>query len=66
MKEGEKVISIWSEMDEKIQTSHKIRFLTAYEIFAPENTVTEKLATYNNTIKAPLNFSDSEAPRVMY
>lgn len=51
---------------EKIQTSHKIRFLTAYEIFAPGNTGTEKLATYNNTIKAPPNFSDSEALRIMY
>ncbi len=51
---------------EKLKKYQKIRFLTAYEIFAPEKIGTDKLATYNNTTKENQNFSDINALQIMY
>lgn len=51
---------------EKIQKDHKIRFITAYEIFAPEKTGTEKLATYNNTINSTPDLSNLDYFQIMY
>ncbi|SKB73018.1 hypothetical protein [Malaciobacter marinus] len=49
-----------------LQSSQNIRFLTAYEFFAPGNSGTEKLATYNNTNKQSHTFSNIEALNIMY
>lgn len=50
----------------KIQKKQKIRFITAYEIFAPEETGTEKLATYNNTINSTPDLSNLDYFQIMY
>ena len=50
----------------KIQKKQKIRFITAYEIFAPEKTGTEKLATYNNTINSIPELSNLDYFQIMY
>lgn len=51
---------------EKIQKNQKIRFITAYEIFAPEKIGTEKLATYNNTTNSTPNLSNLDYFQMMY
>ncbi len=51
---------------EKLKKYQKIRFLTAYEILAPEKIGTEKLATYNNTTNSTFGFTDFDALQIMY
>lgn len=51
---------------EKIQKDHKIRFITAYEIFAPEKIGTDRLATYNNTITSTPDLSNLDFFQIMY
>ena len=59
-------ISYLIEEIEELQKYQKIRFLTAYEIFAPDKIGTDKLATYNNTINNSQNLSNCELFQLMY